>query len=61
MDMEEYIKTDPDDMDYDTAIGEDKRTFCTYFVDNIKTDLLILNIFCNFDQLNPWPIKFLPP
>ena len=59
MDMEEYIKTDPDDMDYDTAIGEDKRTFCTYFVDNIKTDLLILNIFCNFEQLNPWPIKFL--
>ena len=59
MDMEEYVKTDPDDMDYDNAIGRDKRTFCAYFVDNIKTDLLILNIFCNFEQLNPWPIKFL--
>ena len=59
MDMEEYVKTDPDDMDYDNAIGRDKRTFCAYFVDNIKTDLLILNIFCNFEHLNPWPIKFL--
>ena len=59
IDMKEYIKTDPDDMDYDNAIGRDKRTFCAYFVDNIKTDLLILNIFCNYEQLNPWPIKFL--
>ena len=57
--VEEYIKTDPDDMDYDNAIGRDKRTFCVYFCDNIKTDLLILNMFCNYEQLNPWPIKFL--
>ena len=59
IDMEEYIKTDPDDMDYDNAIKRDTRTFCVYLVDNVKTDLLILNIFCNYEQLNPWPIKFL--
>ena len=59
LDMEEYIKTDPDDMDYDNAIKRDTRTFCVYLVDNVKTDLLILNIFCNYEQLNPWPIKFL--
>ena len=58
-DVEEYIKTDPNDMDYDNAIGRDKRTFCIYFVDNVKTDLLILNIFFNYEQLNPWPIKIL--
>ena len=57
--VKEYVKTDPDDMDYDNAIGRDKRTFCVYFCDNIKTDLLILNIFCNYEKLNPWPIKFL--
>ena len=57
--VEEYNKTDPDDMDYDNAIGRDKRTFCVYFCDNIKTDLLLLNMFCNYEQLNPWPIKFL--
>ena len=59
LDMEEYIKTDLDDMDYDNAIKRDTRTFCVYLVDNVKTDLLILNIFCNYEQLNPWPIKFL--
>ena len=57
--VEEYIKTDPNDMDFDNAIGRDKRTFCIYFVDNVKTDLLILNIFFNYEQLNPWPIKIL--
>jgi hypothetical protein len=57
--VEEYIKTDPNDMDYDNAVGRDKRTFCVYFCDNIRTDLLILNMFCNYEQLNPWPIKFL--
>ena len=57
--IEDYIKTDPDDMDYDNAIGRDKRTFCEYICENIKTDLLILNIFCNYEQLIPWPIKFL--
>ena len=57
--MKEYIKTDPNNMDYDNAIRRDQRSFCVYFVDNIKTDLLILNIFCNYEKLNPWPIKFL--
>ena len=59
IDVKEYIKTDPDDMDYDNAVGRDKRTFCIYLLDNIKKDLLILNIFFNKEQLNPWPIKFL--
>ena len=59
MNMEEYLKTDPDDMDYDNARKRDKRTFCVYFIDNIKSNLLIINIFYNFEVLNPWPIKFL--
>ena len=57
--VKEYIKTAPDDMDYDNAIRRDHRTFGAYFADNIKTDILILNIFCNYEQLNPWPIKCL--
>ena len=31
IDIEEYLKTDLDDMDYDDAIRCDKRTFCKYF------------------------------
>ena len=59
VDVEKYIKTDPNDMDYDNAIGRDKRSFCVYFAENLQSQLLILNIFCNYEILNPWPIKFL--
>ena len=33
--IEEFIKTDPDDMDYDEAIRLDKRTYCEYFWERI--------------------------
>jgi hypothetical protein len=29
--MDEYLKQDPDDMDYEDAIRNDKRKFCQYF------------------------------
>ena len=57
IDIEEYIKTDPDDMDYDSAIKRDNRSFGEYFKDNLISDILILNIFCNHEPLNPWPVK----
>ena len=57
--MEEYIKTDPNDMDYDDAIRRDKRTFCVYFRDKLKGDFFILNVFCLYEPLNPRPIKLL--
>ena len=59
IDVEEYIKTDPNNMDYDNAIKRDQRSFCVYFVDNIKTDLLILNIFWNYEKLNPFNFYYL--
>ena len=39
------MKTDPDDMDYDEAIKEDKRTFCQYFYNKIKTEQIIITIY----------------
>ena len=57
--MEEYIQTDPNDMDYDDAIRRDKRTFCVYFCDKLNGDLFILNVFCRYEPLNPRPIKLL--
>ena len=59
IDIENYIKTDPDDMDYDDAIRDDQRTFCEYFWDNIKSNILIINIFCNKEQLKIFPIYLL--
>ena len=31
--IKEYLRIDPDDMDYDDAIKLDKRKFCQYFLD----------------------------
>ena len=55
--IDEYIKTDPDDMDYDDAIRKDKRTFCRYFYDKIKSEQIILSTFLNNEILKPIPIK----
>ena len=36
IDIEEYLKPDKDDMEYDDAIKLDKRTFCEYLNDSLK-------------------------
>ena len=30
LNIQEYLSTDPDDMDYDDALKLDKRTFCQF-------------------------------
>ena len=55
--IDEYMKTDPDDMDYDDAIREDKRTYCQYFLDKIKKEQIILSTFLKQEILKPIPLK----
>ena len=57
--IEEYIKTDPDNMDYDEAIRNDKRTFCQYFIGRFKAEQIILNTFFKYEVLKPLPIKII--
>ena len=57
--IEDYLSTEVDDMDYDDAIKKDKRTFCNYFVDRLKTNQIILNTFCYEEPLKPRAIKIL--
>ena len=57
--IEEYIKTDLDDMDYDNAVRQDKRTFCQYFFSRIKKEQIILSTFCKSEILKPLPIKII--
>ena len=57
--MEEYIETEPDNMDYEDAIRRDKRTFCQYFCDKIKTEQIILSTFFQKEILKPLPIKII--
>ena len=46
-------------MDYDDALKKDKRKFCNYFFDKLKTNQIILNTFCYEEPLKPKPIKIL--
>ena len=57
--MDEYLKTDLDDMDYDDAIKLDKRTFCEFFNEKLKGKLTIINAFCNKENLRPMSIKII--
>ena len=57
--IEEFLKTDPEDMDYDDAIRRDKRTFCRYFLDKIQTQQILIDTFCYKEYLRPRPIKIM--
>ena len=57
--MDEYLKTNLNEMDYDNAIKNDKRTFCNYFWDRLKEKQIILNTFCNKENIIPLSIKII--
>ena len=57
--IEEFIKTDPQDMDYDDALRRDKRAFCQYYREKIMTEQIILNTFFYKEYLKPQPIKIM--
>ena len=59
IDIEEYLSTDLDDMDFDDAIKRDQRKFSTYLYDKLKSSQIILNTFYNEEPLRPKPIKIL--
>ena len=57
--IEEYLATEPDDMDYDDAKKKDKREMCQIFLDNLKNKQILMNTFYAKDPLKPRPIKIL--
>ena len=57
--IEEFLETDPQNMDYDDALRRDKRTFCKYYSDKIQSEQIILNTFFNEEPLKPIPIKII--
>ena len=59
IDIQEYLSTEPDDMDYDDAIKRDHRTFCTYFWNKSKSNSIILSAFLLSEPLKPRPFKLL--
>ena len=59
IDMEEYLKTDPEDMEFDDALKYDKRTFCEYFYKKCKENQIIMDTFFNHEELKPKTIKII--
>ena len=59
LDFDEYLKEDLDDMEYDDAIKNDKRTFHIFFCDRIKKKQMIANTFFYKENLKTLSIKIL--
>ena len=57
--IEEYLNTDPDDMDYDDALRRDNRKFIQYYWDKIQTNQILINTFYYKEYLKPFPIKLM--
>ena len=58
-DMDEYLKTDYDEMEYDDAVKNDKRSFWEFFVDRLKTKQMIADTFYHKDKIRPISIKLI--
>ena len=56
--IKEYLYTEYDDMIFDDLINRDKRKFCEYFTEKIKTNLMIINTFVE-EPFKPRPIKII--
>ena len=59
IDMDDYLKTDLDDLEYEDAIKKDKRSFCEFFCQRLYENQIILNTFCFKDNLRPMSIKII--
>ena len=59
IEMDEYLKTDVDDMEFEDALKYDKRGFCEYFCENFKNEQIIMDTFFNQESLKPMTIKII--
>ena len=55
--FKEYLKTSPDDMEFDDALYYDKRTFKELLVESLKEEQIIARTFIADDPLKPRTIK----
>lgn len=57
--LDEILKPTFENMDYDDALEDDKRTFFQYFFEKIKINQKIINCFFILEFTKPRPIKIL--
>ena len=59
IEMDEYLKTDVEDMEFEDALKYDTRGFCEYFSDRFKEQQIIMDTFFNSESLKPITIKII--
>ena len=59
IDIQEYLSTEIDDMEYEDVIKRDERKFCQYFNDKLKINQILLNTFFTKEHLRPRTIKII--
>jgi hypothetical protein len=57
--MEEYLETDFEDLIFEEVTERDHRSFCEYFADQLKSNLIIINIILTKEPFKPRTIKLL--
>ena len=57
--VQEYLSTEIDEMDFDDAIKKDKRKFAEFLLDNLKLKQFTLNTFNTKEPLKPSTIKIM--
>ena len=57
--MKNYLETEFEDMTFEDVLERDKREFCFYFSEKLKTNLIIINTFSTKEPLRPMTIKIL--
>ena len=57
--IEEYIANTYEEMDYEDAIFEEKRSFWKYFIERIKNKHILINSFFIVDHIQPKSIKII--
>ena len=58
-DMKNYLETEFEDMTFEDLLERDKRELCLYFLEKLKTNLIIINTFSTKEPLRPMTIKIL--
>ena len=59
IEIDEYLKTEFEDIDFDDALKYDKRSFCQFFYERFKEKQIIINTFFKHENLKPTCIKII--
>ena len=58
-DIEEYLETEIEDMYFEEVQERDHRKFCEYFIEQLKSNLIVINAIFNKDPFKPRTMRLL--